>query len=70
MSLVINPNAKAATRTTLAALVESYIASGNTVVVCPTRNQKPRTFGRKGAIAHRGRKIENLRACGYAKANG
>jgi hypothetical protein len=69
MSLICNPNAKG-TRATLAEMVNSYIAAGNSVVVCPTRNQKPRTFGRKGAIAHRGRKVEGLRAMGLSKANG
>ena len=63
-----NANAKASARQLANSLVQAFLNSGLTITVCPTRNVKPKTFGRKGAIAHRGRKTEGLRAMGYAKA--
>jgi hypothetical protein len=63
-----NPNAKAATRATLTELVNQFLASGQTVVVCPADTAKPKTFGRKGAIGYRGARANNLMAKGLAKA--
>lgn len=65
-----NAAAKAPAREFANSLVQAFLNSGLTITICPTRNLKPKTFGRKGAISHRGRKIENFRAMGYAKANG
>lgn len=68
MSLVINPAAKATTRASLVDLVGQFLASGQKVVVCPTSNRKPKTFGRKMGVGYRGARANGLMAQGYAKA--
>lgn len=67
---MVNANAKFAIRGDLNSFVQAFLNSGLTITVCRPSKVKPKTFGRKGAIAHRGRKVENLRAMGYASANG
>lgn len=67
---MMNANAKLPSRQLADSLVQAFLSSGLTITVCPTRNVKPKTFGRKGAIAHTGRKVQNLRNMGYSKANG
>lgn len=63
-----NANAKAPARQLVNSLVQAFLDSGLTITVCPTRNVKPKTFGRKGAVGYRGLRANNLRDKGYAKA--
>ena len=68
MSLFVNATAKAATSATLTDLVDQFLASGQTIAICPTAKGKPKTFGRKMGVGYRGARANNLRAIGYAKA--
>ena len=71
MSFVINPNAKSETRNALQSLVDSYIAQGNSVVVCPTyASKKPKTFRSSYGAWGRGAKSVTLRNSGVAKGRG
>lgn len=71
MSMFVNASAKATKRAALSELVDQYLASGQTVVVCPTyRSKKPKTFRSSYGAWGRGAKAVSLRNEGYAKGRG
>jgi hypothetical protein len=68
MSLFTNPDAKSAKRATLQSLVDNYIASGNSVVVCTTyKSKKPKTFRSSYGAWGQGAKSVSLRDAGVAR---
>lgn len=68
MSFFTNPAAKSAKRESLQSLVDSYIAKGNSVVVCSTqRSKKPKTFRSSYGAWGQGAKSISLRDAGVAR---
>lgn len=50
-------------------MIAEYYKNGGKIQICRAGRKKPRTFGRKGAVFHKGAKTINLINLGYSKAN-